>query len=259
VKGVVLQLNPGANLVDISHDIDSQSVAQGAFVLGSAYHSFPKNTIHVAVVDPQVRTSRRIILLVAPDGCFLAPDNGLLTYVLRDSAAYVGASQNGRFLEPMDVAIPSDCVAYNLSNKGLWKTPVGSTFHGRDIFAPVAPHLSLRTSPEKVGESLNSIVCLCIPHSRREGDTLVGNVVHADAFGNLITTIDEKALAQDKVEVLLKVRRIQGVSRSYGESTDLLANVGSHDNLEISVKNGNAAIELKAKVGDEVFVEFVVS
>ncbi|MDA0987778.1 MAG: SAM-dependent chlorinase/fluorinase [Chloroflexi bacterium] len=255
MKGVVLQINPGANLVDISHGIDPQSVIQGAFVLGHAYHSFSKSAIHVAVVDPGVGTSRRAALLVTPDGFFLAPDNGLLTYTFRDSPEYRAAAQGRRFLEPMDVPIPPDCAAYNLSNESLWKTPLSDTFHGRDIFAPVAAHLSLGTTPEEVGEPLRSLVCLCIPHTQRKGDTLTGHVVHIDGFGNLVTTIDGKALAQSMVEVLIKSRRIQGVSGAYAESAGLLAIVGSHGNLEIAVKDGSAALELNAKVGDEVVVE----
>ena len=257
MKGVVLQLNPQATIVDISHHIAPQSVIQGAFVLGSAHHAFPKNTIHVAVVDPGVGTSRRAILLVTPEGCFLAPDNGLLTYVLRDSIEYRAISQNRQFLELMDVGIPSDCAAYNLSNRSLWKSPVSDTFHGRDIFASVAAHLSLGIAPEEVGEPLHSLVCLCISHTQRKGGTIIGHIIHVDGFGNLVTTIEGQVLAESKVEILLKDRRIQGMSWSYAESADLLAIVGSHGNLEIAVRDGSAARDLNAKVGDEVVVEGV--
>jgi S-adenosylmethionine hydrolase len=226
-------------------------------VLGSAYHSFPKDTIHVAVVDPGVGTSRRAILLVTPEGWFLAPDNRLLTYALRDSPEYRAVAQNRQFPEPMDMAIPSDCAAYNLSNKSLWKTPVSDTFHGRDIFASVAAHLSLGTAPEEVGEPLSSMTCLCIPHTQSEGDTLTGHVIHADGFGNLITTIERETLAQNRVEVLLKGRIIQGVSRSYAEGAGLLAIIGSHGNLEIAVRDGRAARELNAEVGDQVVVKLL--
>ena len=254
---MVLQLNPGATIIDISHQIDPQSVVQGAFVLGSVCHYFPNDTIHVAVVDPGVGTSRRAILLVTPEGLFLAPDNGLLTYVIRDSPEYRTISQYRQFLEPMEVAIPSGYVAYNLSNQDLWKGPVSDTFHGRDIFAPVAAHLSLGTAREVVGEPLPSLVCLCIPHPRRNGDTIIGHVIHVDGFGNLITTIEGNEMAQNRVEVLMKGLKIRGVSKSYAENTDLLAIVGSHGNLELAVKDASAARELNAKVGDEVVVELL--
>jgi S-adenosylmethionine hydrolase len=257
MKGVILQYNPQAIIVDISHHIGPQGVVHGAFVLGFAYRYFPKHTIHVAVVDPGVGTSRRAILLVTQEGRFLAPDNGLLTYVLRDSPEYRATSQNRHFLEPMEVPIPSGCTAYHLSNHDLWRDSISDTFHGRDIFAPVAAHLSMGTAPEEVGEPLHSLKCLCIPHPEWQDGTITGHVIHVDGFGNLITTIEGQALAQNRVEVLLKGRRIRDVSRAYAESDGLLAIVGSHGYLEIAVRDGSAALELSADVGDAVVVELL--
>jgi S-adenosylmethionine hydrolase len=227
-------------------------VIQGAFVLGYAYRYFPIDTIHVAVVDPGVGTSRRAVLLVTQGGRFLAPDNGLLTYVLRDSHEYRSSSEDRRFLEPIEVALPVGFAAYHLSNQDLWRDPISDTFHGRDVFAPVAAHLSLGAAPEEVGEPVRSLACLCIPHPERHGDALTGHVIHVDGFGNLITTVEGQALAQNGVEVLLNGRRIHGLSRSYEEGADLLAIVGSHGYLEIAVRDGNAARELNAVAGDEV-------
>ncbi|MQF48662.1 SAM-dependent chlorinase/fluorinase [SAR202 cluster bacterium AC-647-N09_OGT_505m] len=257
MKGMILQINPQATIVDISHHIDSQSVIHGAFVLGSTYHYFPRDTIHVAVVDPGVGTSRRAVLMVTPKGSFLAPDNGVLTYVLRGSPGYLTTSQDQPFLEPMEVAIPSGYSAYQLSNHALWKSPISDTFHGRDVFAPVAAHLSLGVAPEEVGEPLHSLVCLCIPNPRWQNNTLTGHIIHVDGFGNLITTIEGQTLAQNRVDVLLGGHRIQGVSRSYVEGADLLAIIGSHGNLEIAVRDGSAARELSANVGEEVVVELL--
>ena len=256
MKGVVLGLNPRAVIVDVSHDIDPQITAHGAFVLGRAYPSFPGNAVHVAVVDPGVGTSRRAILLVTPTGRFLAPDNGLLTYPVRESPEYDEAVRGRRFLEPVEAPVPAGCAAYELSNHSLWRATLSDTFHGRDVFAPVAAHLSLGVPPEEVGERLQSMVCLCIPHPQERGSTLAGHVVHVDVFGNLITTIDGEALRQRSLEVSVKGHRIRGISRSY-ESTgpDTLAIVGSHGSLEVAVRNGNAARELGAQVGDEVVVE----
>ena len=254
MKGVVLQLNPQATIVDISHQVSPQNVAQGAFVLGAAYRSFPQDTVHLAVVDPGVGTSRRAVLLVTPEGRFLAPDNGVLTYAVRETPEYRAAVGTAGFLEPLEIAVPAGCAAYHVSNPGLWRNPVSDTFHGRDIFAPVAAHLALGTPPEEVGETLHFMTCLHIPHPGREGSTITGHVVHVDGFGNLITTIDGKSLPWDGVEVLIKGRRIQGVSRSYAEGPDLLVVIGSHGNLEIAVSSGSAARELEAGVGDQVVV-----
>ena len=256
MKGVVLQINPQATMVDISHQIAPQDVAQGAFVLGSAYPFFPQHTVHVAVVDPGVGTSRRAILLVTQEGLFLAPDNGLITYAVRESAEYRAAARGTGFLEPMEVAIPGGYAAYTLSNRSLWREAVSDTFHGRDIFSPVAAHLSLGIPPEQVGEPLDSLVCLCIPHPTREGNALLGHVIHVDGFGNLVTTVDGGGLDRETVEVVLKGHRIQGVSRSYAQGPDLLAIVGSHGFLEIAARDGSAARELGAQEGDEVVVRW---
>ena len=230
MKGVMLQLNPQATIVDISHHVGPQRVAQGAFVLGTAYRSFPRETIHLAVVDPGVGTFRRAVLLVTAEG---------------------------RFLDQMEIAVPAGCAAYGVSNPGLWRNTVSDTFHGRDTFAPVAAHLSLGTPPEEVGEPLESMTCLYIPHPQMEGNTIAGHVIHLDGFGNLITTIGGKSLPHDRVEVRLGGHRISGVSRSYAEGEDVLSIIGSHGNLEIAVRNGSAEREMNATVGDQVVVELL--
>ncbi|MBF8268048.1 MAG: hypothetical protein HW388_1556 [Dehalococcoidia bacterium] len=156
----------------------------------------------------------------------------------------------------MEVAVPSECAAYRLSNRSLWRNPVSDTFHGRDVFAPVAAHLSLGTPPEEVGEPLPSLVCLCIPHPQRAGNTLTGHVIHVDRFGNLVTTVEGKALPQGRVEVQVRGYRIPGVSRSYAGGPAMLSIVGSHGNLEVAARNGSAASELGADVGDQVVVRY---
>ena len=255
MKAVALRINPHAAFVDISHHIAPQNVLEGAFVLGSAYRFFPQDTIHVAVVDPGVGTSRRAILLTSPDGRFLAPDNGLLTYAIRESAEYQTAVSGKGFGEPVDASIPEGYAAYELSNESLRLSPLSDTFHGRDVFAPAAAHLSLGIPPEEVGERLESLVCLCIPRPEERGGSIAGHVVHVDGYGNLITTIDGEPLLKRNVEALVKGRRIRGISRSYQEGPDTLAIVGSHGSLELAVRNGNAARELGVEVGDEVIVE----
>ena len=128
MKAVALRINPAAAFVDISHHIAPQNVLEGAFVLGSAYRFFPQDTIHVAVVDPGVGTSRRAILLTSPDGRFLAPDNGILTYAIRESAEYQTTVSGKGFGEPADVSIPEGYAAYELSNESLRLSPLSDTF-----------------------------------------------------------------------------------------------------------------------------------
>lgn len=257
MKGVVLAINPLATVVDVSHQIAPQAVSQGAFVLGSVRSAFPADTVHVAVVDPGVGTGRKAVLLVAPEGLFLAPDNGLLTFVLRDCEGYPAAIEGAAFMSPVLLPVPPGYSAYALSNPGLWRHPVSDTFHGRDIFAPVAAHLSLGTPPAEVGEPLDTLVCLSIPHAAQSNEGLAGHVVHVDRFGNLVSTVEGWRLAGKQARVHVNGRTVQGLSRSYAEAADLLALVGSHRLLEVAVRDGSAARELMASVGDPVVVEFV--
>ena len=254
MKAVILRLNPQAAIVDVTHEIAPQAVAEGAEAVGRALRVFGPDTVHVAVVDPGVGTERNALLLATPDGLFLAPDNGLLTYAVRESPEYEEAIDGADFHRRVAVPVPAGCAAYRLSNDSLWRKPVSHTFHGRDVFAPVAAHLSLGVKPQEVGEPLPSMTCLAIPHPRRRGDELVGHVAHVDRFGNLVTTIPGEAIAGRDVEVSVAGRRIRGLSRSYEEGGELLAIIGSGGRLEIAVRGGSAARSLGVGVGEGVVV-----
>ena len=255
MKAVILRLDPRATIVDITHEVAPQAVAEGAVALGRSLRIFAADTVHVGVVDPGVGTDRRAILLVTPDGRFLAPDNGLLTYAVRDTPEYEEAIAGARFLQTAAMPIPAGCAAYRLSNEALFRKPVSDTFHGRDVFAPMAAHLSLGLPPQDVGEPIGSLTCLSIPHPRRRGDEIAGHVVHVDRFGNLVTTIDGAAVAERDVDVIVGGSRIRGISRSYAEGGELLAIIGSAGCLEIAARNGSAAQALGAGVGEPVVVK----
>ena len=252
MKGVILGINPGVSLVDVSHSVPPQDVAHGAFVLGTSYPFFPPGSIHIAVVDPGVGTSRRAILLSTPDAWFLAPDNGLLTYVLRARGA-TGTGQE-EFLAPLEVPVPSTCTAFALTNPDFWRHPVSQTFHGRDIFAPVAAHLSKGGSPEEMGERVDGLVCLNLTDPVEKEGALEGRIIHIDRFGNLVSNIPADRLPAGAVRIEVAGRMIQGISPSYVLGEELLAIVGSHGYLEVSVKNGSAQAMLGAKVGQMVEV-----
>ena len=251
MKGVILAINPDASIVDLSHQIRPQDVAQAAFVLGTVYNYFPADTIHV-VVDPGVGTSREALLLTAPQGLFLAPNNGVLTYVLKEQGA--GGERWGAFMEPLSVPVPPGCAAYALAEPRYWLHPVSSTFHGRDVFAPVAAHLSLGVSPGDVGRPLHRVLCFNVPEPESRGGVLIGRVVHVDHFGNLITNIAGKGLPGGELQIEVKGQRIKGLSPSYAQGGHLLAIIGSHGYLEVSVQEGSAAATLGADIGDQVSV-----
>ena len=254
MKAVILRLDPRATIVDVTHEVAPQAVAEGAVVLGRALRVLAPDAVHVGVVDPGVGTDRRAILLVTPDGRFLAPDNGLLTYALREAPEYEEAIAGARFLQTVEMPVPAGSSAHRLSNEALWRKPVSDTFHGRDVFAPVAAHLSLGLPPQEVGDPIGSLTCLSVPHPCRRGDEIAGHVVHVDRFGNLVTTIDGAAIAGRDVEVVVGGSRIRGISRSYAEGGELLAIIGSAGCLEIAARNGSAAWLLSAGVGEPVVV-----
>ena len=254
MKGVILGINPEAKLVDICHSIKPQNIPQAAFVLGTAYKFFPQKTIHVVVVDPGVGTERRAIILRTPSADFVAPDNGVLSYVIQQSSTKPveeNASQHLTELEP-------ELEVVALTEPRFWRSPVSPTFHGRDIFAPVAALLSLGFPPIDFGEAITSVTMLPLPRPYKALDgSLVGHILHIDSFGNLITNIKSDDLPQTKQAITIMVgnQLVHGLSRTYAEGRGLLALIGSSGYLEVSLKGGNAGAFLDAKVGDEVRIK----
>jgi S-adenosylmethionine hydrolase len=253
LKGVALSINPDLRLIDLTHQISPQNIAQGSFVLGVGYRYFPADAIHVAVVDPGVGTARRPILLQTPHGSFVAPDNGLLSRVLGE---YLPQQPSN----PGMVELPPSLKAYHLANPDYWLQPVSSTFHGRDIFTPVAAHLSLGVAPESLGAPTGEIEILPSPQPRMDGDGIRGEVVYCDVYGNLISNIPVSLIADRKIsEVRIRGRAIPRVNRTFHDaapSSGLIALVGSHGYLEVAVPNGSAAATLNAEQGEPLAVTF---
>ena len=238
MKGVILRINPNAEIVDVTHGVTPQNILQGSFLLQHGIRYFPKDAIHVAVVDPGVGTNRRAVLLDTPEGRFLAPDNGLLTHVLLHGLGRTS-------MDGGPVVLPDGWRAYHLTNAEYWLHPLSHTFHGRDIFAPVAAHLSTRVAPSDLGDEVDSLYCLPISKPHWRNDVLRGSVVHVDRFGNLVTDIPAALLTtDDSVRIEVGDTTVDVLSGSYAEAGGLLAIIGSFDTLEIAVKNGSAAVEL---------------
>ncbi len=251
MKGVILTINPEAKLVDICHTIKPQNISQAAFVLSTAYQFFPQKTIHLVVVDPGVGTERRAIILRTPSADFVAPDNGVLSYVIQESSAKPVADSDN--LQQRELEPGLEAVA--ITKPQFWRTPVSPTFHGRDIFAPVAALLSLGFPPIEFGEAIASLTMLPLPQPHRRPDgSLVGHVLHIDNFGNLITNIKSSDLPQTKQPITIEVgnQLILGLSRTYAEGRGLLALIGSSEYLEVSLKGGSASALLDVGVGSEV-------
>ncbi len=258
MRGVIAGISPGVPVIDLTHGIGPQDVRHGAVELAVSHRYFPRHSIFVAVVDPGVGTDRAAVLLDTPDGRYLAPDNGLLTLVCREYAPSFGAGEASR-----PAALPRLCRAWRLTNPAYWQHPLSDTFHGRDVFAPVAAYLSRGVPPDSLGEPADAIVALPLTGPRPEGNTVRGQVIFADAFGNLITDITEDALrglgvsSEDpSVTVRIAGRAIAGLSRTFHHppGDGLRALVGSRGRLEIVVVNGNAAHFLRVKSGEPVLV-----
>jgi len=253
MKAVILGVNPNATIVDVCHSIEPQNIAQAAFLLGTVYAYFPKDTIHVLVVDPEVGIRRRrTIILKTPEAFFVAPDNGVLSYVIRH-----GASPERKSPEAELTTLPPRLVAVEIANPKFWHHPVSATFHGRDIFAPVAAHLSLGVPPQEFGQVITSVNVLPIPQPQLgKGGQLVGHVLHIDSFGNVVTDIHEEDLPPGRFRLQIAGHRIDSLSSSYAnaEADQLVALIGSSGRLEVALRNGSAAARLDVKIGDQVSI-----
>jgi len=257
MKGAILTVNPQATLVDVTHTVGPQNVAQAAYLIGAVYRYFPKGSVHLVVVDPGVGSQRLAAILSTPEATFVAPDNGCLSQVLEDTGAGP-CDDDGR------QAPGPDSAAYAITNDRFFRQPVSATFHGRDIFAPVAAHLSLGRPPDEFGVPMATLQALPPDHSQQTSDgRLLGRIIHVDTFGNLISNIMPGDLSVIGIDLptdsqLLSIEiadhTIHGLCRTYSDAEGLLALIGSSRHLEIAVNNGNAADLLSATTGSAVAI-----
>ena len=246
MKGVILGINPAASIVDISHHVSPQDVLQGAFVLGTGVKYFPKGTIHIGVVDPGVGSSRDALVLSGPDGHFVGPDNGIFS---------LAVGRNSEGLATGRRPLPKGWTARRITNSKYMRENVIAPFHGRDVFAPAAAYLSLGVPPDDLGPEVGKIMRLPFPAPVKRDGGLLGKVIYVDRFGNLVTNIADKELAGwERVHVEICGKVIDRLSQYYAQGGSLAALIGSAGYLEVAVKNGSAAEELKAGVGTPVSV-----
>ncbi len=257
MKGVLLGICRDLSLIDLCHEVPPQDVRSGAFLLLCSYRYFPPGTVQLAVVDPGVGTERRPIAVQAGPYFFVGPDNGLFSYVLQDMV------REGRIEGHCegDLFFPGDgCRAFHLDRPERWLKPVSGTFHGRDVFAPVAAQIASGWRLEDLGSPVQSIVALRwpMPEERSPGK-VVGQVVHVDRFGNLVTNLRLGDLPDGEVEFAIAGVRIAGLRRTYGEAAagEVIALEGSCGFIEIAVPNGNAAARLRVGSGSPVVAKAV--
>jgi len=250
MKGVILNINPQATIVDITHDIAPQNIEQGAFLFANAAHYFPAHTIHVVVVDPGVGSSRRAIAMQTGETFFVAPDNGVLTTSLK---LKVPSQKLDAVQESKIENQKSKILVVHLNRAEYWLTDISNTFHGRDIFAPVAAHLSLGVPLKTMGDPIDDWTRLAIAMPTREANgALVGKVIHIDRFGNLITNIPAEMVAGLKdARIEIGESTLRGIRQTYADAApgELIALVSSSGNLEIAVRQGNASVILGIGIG----------
>ncbi|HSE25675.1 MAG TPA: SAM-dependent chlorinase/fluorinase [Pyrinomonadaceae bacterium] len=232
VKGVILSINPSARLIDITHEIPPQDIEAAAFTLLASYQSFPPNTIHLAIVDPGVGSDRRPVIVSTDTATFVGPDNGIFSYVLEQVRDYE---------------------VFHIKEEQYFRTPMSSTFHGRDVFAPVTAALSRGLRADAFGPKITDPVVLpsLRPLPKKRG--LEGRIIHVDTFGNCITNFT-KADIPDNCQLLVKGKRIKAFKQYFleqiGSRHELFAIWGSAGFLEIAATNKSAAKLLHAKRGD---------
>jgi hypothetical protein len=255
LKGAILSTNPEANIIDISHSTEPQNILQAAFILGIAYRYFPKQTIHVAVVDPGVGSERRGIILKTPSAFFVAPDNGILSYIIDELFLVENRSAAEHAQGLREIVFKTGLEAVTITDPRFWRHPVSPTFHGRDVFAPVAGGLSLGISLYEFGEKTKSLHVLSLPKPSCDSDgNLIGLVLHIDRFGTLITNIRSSELPGKDALIEAGGHHIQGINDYYAQREGVMAISGSSGYLEVSLRDGSASDFLGATVGDEIKV-----
>ncbi len=216
MKGVILRINPDARIVDLSHNVPPQSIHEAAFLLSTAYKYFPSGTIHLVVVDPGVGSKRRSVILKTPEALFVAPDNGVLSYILDDLAPLRASDQTTGLPNLAKRQLPLAAQGVIISNPDYWRQPVSDTFHGRDVFAPVVANLSLDVPIEEFGEVTDFLWAFPVPHPEvRLDGSVIGHVVHIDHFGNIITDVRVADLPHGQLSFDVADQRIKGLSHSY--------------------------------------------
>jgi hypothetical protein len=237
MKGTILSICPNAIIVDVTHNVEKFSTRMGAYMLSSAAPYFPKGTVHVAVVDPGVGTQRRPIIVQTERSVFVGPDNGVLLLAA----------------EAQDIKR-----MYKIESQKFVLPHVSSTFHGRDVFAPVAAHIANGVPLEEFGPEVTDVIKPAFATVTRNKETIVGEVLHVDGFGNIITNIRTKDIEHIKERTLKaelpNAKLPLKLAKTYAEAKpeEPVALIGSHNYLEIALNQGSAAAKFQTKPGDKI-------
>lgn len=236
MKGTIFSINESAQIVDITHDIPPQDIQSASFTLRACYKDFPAKTIFTAIVDPGVGSDRRAILVETANYYLIAPDNGLLSFIFDEDKTFR---------------------VFELADEKYFKHPVSDTFHGRDIFAPAAAHLSNGVKPAEFGKELKDFVRFEENKRHRiSGGKFEAEIIHIDRFGNLITNLKKEDLPDD-FSIVINGKRISRLQRFFAESieNELFMILGSSGFLEIAAFQDSAANLLNIKLPQKFLLE----
>lgn len=240
IKAVILKINPYAQIVDICHEVKPQDIQEAAFLLKSSFKFFPLGTVHLVVVDPGVGSQRKKIIVKTKNYYFVAPDNGVLSLALKDKP-------------PTEI--------FEITNPKYFLKPTSDTFHGRDIFSPVAAYLSKGEDISKFGKRIKSYQELYLPEVKITPKILTGEIIYIDRFGNLISNIDKHLLRNfirdKKFRISIKNKTLDRISNSYSKGAKLkpVALIDSFNYLEIAINCGSAHDYLKVNKGEKIIIK----
>jgi S-adenosylmethionine hydrolase len=240
MKGVIRSISHFADIIDITHGVEPGNIQSAAYSLGSAYKFFPKNTVFLCVVDPKVGTARNAIAIETENYFFVAPDNGILSPIIKSEKIISSVILNNE--------------KYHLKNKS-------NTFHGRDIFAPVAAYISIKVELAELGEPTTPR-CLTILDDIEptvNDDGVSGKIIHIDSFGNLVTNVNADDLKKKDIRILVADYEINGISNTYADvkENELLAYIGSSGMIEIASNKANAKQITGLKNGSSILISYL--
>jgi hypothetical protein len=240
MKGVILNINPAARIVDLNHSVVPYDILDGALSLANSYKFFPARTVHVIIVDPGVGTERRPILVTGEKHFFVAPDNGVLSMIYERET----------------------CTVRHITAEHYFLNPISPTFHGRDIFAPTAAWLSKTFQTEAFGEAITDFVRFTMPKAKTTGQAVKGVVLRVDAFGNLMTNLTAEdlpggALGEGPIKLAVNGKPVVKFAQTFasGNPAEPIAMLGSAGYIEIAVNRGSAARTLGVNRGAEVTLD----
>jgi S-adenosyl-L-methionine hydrolase (adenosine-forming) len=231
IKSVIYGINPNAIIIDLAHDITPGDINAAAFIISQTTAYSPLQTIFCVIVDPGVGSVRKAIVVQTNSAMFVCPDNGVLKYIFEKN----------------------ECRVFEITNRELLKTQISNTFHGRDIFGPIAAHLSYGVALDKMGPEIFDYCKGTVLKPTLKNRVLTGAVIYIDRFGNLVTNIPKDQTTATK-SVTIKNITLIAINKSYSsvKKLDLVALIGSHNYLEIAQRDGNAQQKLDSRIGDSV-------